>query len=81
MRFMNTKKTIRPFATFDEMIKAMIRIRLQQGMTQKELAEKIKTKQANISRLETGRANPSVDFLQKIARALDRQLKITFKMS
>ena len=38
-------------------------LRLEPGWTQKELAERAGTKQANISRLENDLLNPSVDML------------------
>ncbi|MGP1523044.1 MAG: helix-turn-helix transcriptional regulator [Treponema sp.] len=36
-------------------------------MTQKQLAERIGTRQSNIARLESGNCNPSFHFLQKVA--------------
>lgn len=48
-------------------------------MTQEELALKIGTKQGNISRLEQGNANPSLQFLKKIADGLGKELLISFK--
>lgn len=57
---------------------ALIRARIEKGLTQKELAQKIGTKQSVISRLESGRANPSVAFLKKLARALNSHLEIKF---
>ena len=59
-------------------IKAIIRARADVGITQKSLAEKIGTKQSVISRLESGRANPSVAFLKKLAQALSSNLEIKF---
>lgn len=59
-------------------IRAILDVRVKRGVTQKELAEKIGTKQSVISRLESGRANPSVAFLKKIARALHSHLEIRF---
>ena len=40
-------------------------VRKEQGMTQERLAEKVGTRKSNISRLESGRYNPSLDFLEK----------------
>lgn len=57
---------------------AVIEKRLEKGMTQAELAKKIGTKQSAISRLESGSYNPSVNFLEKVAKALDSDLKISF---
>ncbi|MBI4990975.1 helix-turn-helix transcriptional regulator [Candidatus Gottesmanbacteria bacterium] len=60
------------------LIQAMIDARIQKRVTQKELAKKIGTKQSVISRLESGRANPSVGFLKKLAAALNTRLEIRF---
>lgn len=60
-------------------IDAVIAARIEKQMTQAELAERADTKQSNISRFESGNYNPSVEFLQKIAGALDKQLEITLR--
>ena len=60
------------------MIQAVIDARVKKGVTQKELAQRIGTKQSVISRLESGRANPSVAFLKKLAEALNSHLEIKF---
>jgi len=57
---------------------AIIEKRLEKGMSQSELANKIGTKQSAISRLESGNYNPSVKFLEKIAKALGAKLTISF---
>jgi len=55
-------------------------LREQQGLTQEELAQKIGTKQAGISRLENVNYSAwKTDTLRKIARALKVRLKITFE--
>lgn len=59
-------------------ISAMIETRIKRGLTQEELANRIGTKQSVISRLESGRANPSIAFLKKFAQALDSTLQIKF---
>ena len=59
-------------------IRAIIRARIEKGLTQQQLAKKIGTKQSVISRLESGRANPSVAFLKKLAAALNSNLEIKF---
>lgn len=59
-------------------IQAILDARVKKGVTQKELAQKIGTKQSVISRLESGRANPSVAFLKKLAQALNSHLEIRF---
>lgn len=48
--------------------------RIKRGLTQKELAERMNTKQASISRVENEKSLPSLEFLEKMAQALDTQL-------
>lgn len=60
------------------LIRAVIEARIKKGLTQKALAQKMKTKQSAISRLEGGRANPSLNFLAKLAQAMDTHLEINF---
>ncbi len=54
----------------------VVRLRLERGWSQAELARRAGTRQANISRLENGMGNPTLSFLQKVARALDTELTI-----
>ena len=58
-------------------IEAQLRqVRKEQGMTQERLAEKVGTRKSNISRLESGRYNPSLDFLEKVAGGLGREIEV-----
>ncbi|EKD68066.1 MAG: hypothetical protein ACD_48C00090G0005 [uncultured bacterium] len=59
-------------------IKAIIEARIKNDMTQKEVAKKIGTKQSVISRLESGRGNPTLSFLKKMAVAFSSRLEIRF---
>lgn len=59
-------------------IRAVLDARMNKGLTQHKLAKKIGTKQSVISRLESGRANPSVAFLKRLAQALNSHLEIKF---
>lgn len=58
-------------------IEQVLSKRLEKGMSQKQLADKVGTKQSAISRLERGNANPSVAFLEKVAKALGGKLQIS----
>jgi ribosome-binding protein aMBF1 (putative translation factor) len=60
------------------LIEAVLKARKEKGLTQKQLAKRAGTKQSVISRLETGRANPSLAFLKKLAAALNSHLEIHF---
>ena len=62
-----------------EVVAAIIEARIKEGLTQKALARKIKTKQSAIARVESGKANPSIGFLQKLAEALGKKLVIRFE--
>jgi len=59
-------------------VRKIIEARVNKGITQKKLAQKMKTKQSAISRLESGNANPSLNFLQRLAKALNSHLEIRF---
>lgn len=60
-----------------EIIVALIKRRINKGITQQELAERVGMRQSAIARFESGTYNPSLDFLKKITKALDVRLKIT----
>ncbi len=52
----------------------IIEARILKGLTQKELAKKVKTQQPSIARIESGSMLPSLTFLNKIAKALGTYL-------
>jgi ribosome-binding protein aMBF1 (putative translation factor) len=62
-----------------QIIREIIKARIKQGLSQKELAERIGTRQSNISRLESGDYNPSLEFLIKVAHGLDKELSILLR--
>jgi len=62
-----------------EIAKAIIRTRLENKITQKELAERMNTTQSVISRVEQGRTSPSIALLKRIATALNTNLQVQFK--
>lgn len=57
-------------------IQAMIDARKQQNMTQKELSERTGITQADISRIENGTRNPSINMVKRLAKGLGMQLKL-----
>ena len=59
-----------------KIIEEIIMARREMNLTQKGLAQLIGTKQSNISRLESGNYNPSMEFLQKIATAMGKRLEV-----
>jgi|WetSurMetagenome_2_1015567.scaffolds.fasta_scaffold58577_2 predicted transcriptional regulator len=60
----------------------IIELRLKSGMTQKELAQKAKTSQPAIARLESGSyRNVTMDFLRRIGDVYGMEPRIVFKKS
>lgn len=62
-----------------ELARALIQARTQAGLTQAELARRMKTTQSVIARLEGGRVRPSTKTLERIATATGTRLRITFE--
>lgn len=56
----------------------LIESRFKKKLSQRELAKKVKTSQAAISRIEAMNANPSLFFLKRLAQALNTKLTISF---
>lgn len=54
--------------------KQILDLREAQGLTQSELAKKLKTTQSAIARIESGKQNVSAEMLKKISRALGKNL-------
>jgi len=64
-----------------EIARAIIEARLNKGLTQGELAIKLKTRQSVISRVENAKTTPSISFLRRLASALGTTLQVSFKPS
>jgi len=60
-----------------DVIRAIVDARTSQNLTQKELAERTGN-QADISKLENGTRNPSVNLLKRLADGMGMALKIEF---
>ena len=60
------------------LISKLIEARIKKGLTQKELAQKLGTKQSAIARIESGKANLSLHYIEKIASAMS--LKFTIQL-
>jgi transcriptional regulator with XRE-family HTH domain len=58
---------------------ALIAVRARAGLSQAQLAKRMKTTQSAIARLESGRAKPSTRTLERYAEATGHRLKITFE--
>lgn len=49
----------------------ILHTRLKKGLSQSELARKVGTRQANISRIEAGLGNPTLKVIKKVLQVLD----------
>ena len=54
-------------------------LREKAGLSQKQLAERVRTKQPSIARLEGARAWPKLDLLQRVAHALGAEMIVSFR--
>ena len=61
-----------------QVTRALIKARLEDKISQRELAKKAGTTQAVISRIENMNVSPSINLLQRIADSLGRKLEIRF---
>jgi len=57
-------------------IKQLIKIRNSYNLSQAQLAEKLNTTQAVISRIENGTVNIGIDFIDKLAKAFNKRVEI-----
>lgn len=61
-----------------DIIKAIVDARTSQNLTQKELSARTGINQADISKLENGTRNPTVNLLKRLADGMGMSLKIEF---
>ncbi|KIM04666.1 MAG: hypothetical protein KN64_06760 [Sulfurovum sp. AS07-7] len=59
-----------------KIIDILVGIRVQYRLSQAELAKKLGTTQAVISRIENGTVNIGIDFIQKIATTFEKKIEI-----
>ena len=61
-----------------DVIRAMVDARNSVNMTQKDLSERTGISQADISKIENGTRNPSLNLLKRLAEGMGMTLKIEF---
>ena len=62
-----------------ELARALITARVSAGLTQAQLAKRMKTTQSVVARLEGGRVHPSTRTLGRIAQATGTRLRISLE--
>jgi len=76
--YIAAEKELRPYLVLADNV---LRLRLEKGWSQSELAKRAGTKQSNISRLEDGISNPTLKFIAKLSEALDVDIAELMKES
>ncbi|MGN0636529.1 MAG: helix-turn-helix domain-containing protein [Acutalibacteraceae bacterium] len=66
-------------ASRQRIVQQLTQARLEKGVSQAQLAQRIGTQRSNICRMESGTQNLSVDMMIKIAEALDKDIHITLQ--
>ncbi len=62
-----------------ELAQELIQARAEAGLTQKQVAAKMKTSQAAVARLESGRGKPSTTSLERYASVVGKRLRISLE--
>lgn len=62
-----------------ELARTLIKARVEAGLTQAQVAKRMKTSQAAIARMEGGKVKPSANSLERYAKAIGRRLRISFE--
>ena len=61
-----------------DVIRAIVEARTSQNITQNELSKRTGINQADISKLENGTGNPTINLLKRLADGMGMMLKIEF---
>ena len=62
-----------------DLARALIKARTAAGLSQSQLARRMKTSQSYIARIEGGKVRPSADALGRFAEATGTRLRIVFE--
>ncbi|HYW24344.1 MAG TPA: helix-turn-helix transcriptional regulator [Terriglobales bacterium] len=76
--FRAERERLRPYA---DLAKLVVRLRAREGLSQDELARRMGTTKAAISRLESGRHRPTMETLRRLAEALGGRLLVTIELA
>ena len=62
-----------------QLARTLIEARKRAGLSQTELARRMKTSQSDVARIESGKVRPSTDALRRFAHATGSRLKISLE--
>jgi ribosome-binding protein aMBF1 (putative translation factor) len=72
-------KAVAELAEEFQLARQLIGARARAGLTQEQLASRMKTTRTVVSRLESGRMKPSTRTLERFAKATGHKLRITLE--
>jgi len=61
------------------LVHSLVEARTRAGLSQTQLARRMKTSQSYVARIESGQVKPSTAALERLARAVGLRLKISFE--
>ena len=61
-----------------EVTRVLVAARIEQNLTQAQLAERSGVRQSNISRIENGTCSPTIATLEQLATGMGKKLRIEF---
>jgi transcriptional regulator with XRE-family HTH domain len=64
-----------------QLARVLIEARTRAGLTQSQLARRMRTSQSYVARIEGGKVHPSTEALERFARATGTRLRIIFEPS
>jgi ribosome-binding protein aMBF1 (putative translation factor) len=73
------RRELERLAPYEEIARLVIKHRLEQGLTQKELAHRMGTSHSAISRIESGQHRTSAETLRRLAEALGVRFVMGFE--
>jgi ribosome-binding protein aMBF1 (putative translation factor) len=62
-----------------QLARTLIEARTRAGLSQTQLARRMKTSQSYVARIESGQVKPSTAALERLAKATGSRLKISFE--
>lgn len=76
----NVRKALKESEPEYQIAKALIEARIKRGLTQTDLAKKLRTRQSVISRVENAQTTPTLSFLKRLAVVLNAHLSVRFQI-
>ncbi len=77
---LKNKKIKKYYDEYDKQLEIayqIIQLRKKRKISQLELAKKIGTTQSNVARMESGQQNFTIEILDRVARAFNKNLKVS----